>query len=268
MFINPLSDSTGFSLKPQTYAEIKDDVITFSDVLSESLKNLTSNYDRLISHYGEMFNTIYFHEHDLSTVQGYNRSDFPKSLLFKNDININNLSSIELPDKIPADISDITQSRWRDISKQNGVVINIHPNIIEKMEQSDEYFYTLMYELSKMLNPDSFNELRRYENYYIEKSDIGGYITDMSIIVTIDENGKIEKEWFTTGQNEIKDIEERKISRETKEELIEINYNNETQTTRRLFSLNDCINETIDNSFIYDYNGVYFPITKKISIDE
>lgn len=158
-----------------------------------------TNYDRLTEWAKGFWDKTVIHEIDASKINGLNRKDFPVALLFQENMTLEELNKHTPTYPEPKDNLDPRAIRaGRAGCRQNGVSILVSPVAIEKMNKDEEFFDYVMSQLEEKLYPSIQQSMmglpRTYTHGNFEITS-----TDCSLIVKIDDNGKVDGELISCG---------------------------------------------------------------------
>lgn len=159
----------------------------------------TTNYDKLTEWAKGFWNKTVVHEIDASKINGLDRKDFPQALLFQENMTLEELNKSAPAYPEPKDNLDPRALRaGRAACRQNGVAILVSPAAIEKMNKDEDFFDYVMAQLEEKLYPSIQESMmglpRTYTHGNFEITS-----TDCSLIVKIDDNGKVDGELISTG---------------------------------------------------------------------
>lgn len=159
----------------------------------------TTNYDKLTEWAKGFWGKTVIHEIDASKINGLDRKDFPEALLFQENMTLEELNKQAPAYPEPKDNLDPRVLRaGRAACRQNGVAILVSPAAIEKMNRDEEFFDYVMAQLEESLYPSIQQSMmglpRTYTHGNFEITS-----TDCSLIIKIDENGKVDGKLISTG---------------------------------------------------------------------
>lgn len=168
----------------------------FGDILSQSL---TTNYDLLKNHFYGIFKNCTVNDIDTSKVKGWDRLDFPKAKAFDENCTLEDLQRIKLTGSAPTNQLDPKVQKALNFSKQNGILILISPEAIERMNSDEGFYNKIMADLNEHLYPGVLDHMR--EEYTYQWGDITykSVTTDASIIATVNADGEVEYEYVSGG---------------------------------------------------------------------
>ena len=174
-----------------------------------------TNYDRLTEWAKGLWGKTVINEIDASQINGLYRKDFPNALLFQEYMTLEKLNKRVPAYPEPKDSLDPrAMSAGQAGCRQNGVAILISPVAIKKMNEDGEFFDYVMSQLEEKLYPSIQQSMmglpRTYTHGNFEITS-----TDCSIIVKIDDNGKVDGEIISCGVCSRTDGDEEEPVKET-----------------------------------------------------
>ncbi len=213
-------------------------VESFNNIMQAQKCGYSKFVTELQQIYTKSFSGSYFNEIDILKVPLWTRKDFPKYLTFDKYCTQENLNKIKMPYEEPAFSFDPeVQNVWGDIVKENGVSFIVHPKAAEKIN-SDPAFYKKVME--NVLNAVPIN-IR--EMVAADFKAIGSTLIDLSVFITIGENGEVSFDGYCSGVPEIKSVEEQE----------EQKYDIDNRTCHQISNV--AFNEIISN---YNKNNLTF----------
>lgn len=201
-------------LNPIVDFQFKTDAVS-SDFRELLAAKYATNFDKLTEWAKGVWHKTVVKEIDASEIKGLYRKDFPKALLFNEDITLEELNKQSPTYPEPkSDFDPRAFSAGRAACKQNGVAILVSPGAIEKMNSDDEFYNSIMKQLEEKLYP-SVQESMKGLPRVITKGDFIYTSTDCSVIIEIGDNGYVDGIVIGCGEcRRVSDSEEQKHSDE------------------------------------------------------
>ncbi len=161
--------------------------------------------------FGNSFSCSYFNKIDIAEVPLFKRKDFPKNLTFKENCTQEELNKVKIPYPEPIyNFDPEVQDVWGDIAEENCVSFIIHPKAAEKLESDPNFYKKVMENVQEIL------PLNCRSRVAVDLEAMGSTLIDMSVFITIDENGGVSFEGYCSGMQKIKQEEEQDIEEEDK----------------------------------------------------
>jgi len=188
-------------------------VESFNSILQSRKCGYSSFADEMRQLFGNSFSCSYFNKIDITKIYLWKRKDFPKNLTFKENCTQEELNKVKMPYPEPIyNFDPEVQDVWGDIVEENCVSFIIHPKAAEKLESDPEFYKKVMENVREIL------PLNCRARVAADLEAIGSTLIDMSVFITIGENGGVSFEGYCSGMQEIKPGEEQDTNDEDKDD--------------------------------------------------
>ena len=158
----------------------------FGEVLD---KKMNIGFNSFISELNDYYGKSFFHVLDTSEISLWDRKDFPKELLFKENCTSDELKGVSLPLKEPANVS------YGNITQTHSIAFVISPAAAEKMNSDPQFCEEVMSKIKAEIPQNWYQEFE--EDI---KEDTTGIMTGCGITIEITENGDVKFNIYTSGR--------------------------------------------------------------------
>lgn len=200
-------------IQNQKYELSNNNVESFDEIL----KPQKCGYSRFAAEarqlFANSFSCSYFNKIDITGVPLWKRKDFPKNLTFKENCTQEELNKVKMPYPEPIyNFDPEVQDVWGDIATENCVSFIIHPKAAEKLESDPDFYKKVMENVMEIL------PLNCRSRVAADFEALGHTLIDMSVFITIGENGGVSFEGYCSGMQKIKPGEEQDTEEEDKKD--------------------------------------------------